>query len=299
MPGQYAHIAVVHQLTGSRLDKLQGFPAQAIPPVLKYINFVELGSISPDLPFYYPAQSEWADKMHTESTGKMIREGTALVAAMTDTGRQQKCFAWLCGYASHVAADVTVHPVVNLKSGGSSVVHRLIEMHQDSFIWDRLNVGAIGEANPFIGLNSCFPGSHLDHDVAWLWAEMLKRTYPEEWAQSAPQIDMWQAGFKLLLQKFASAGHAFPFGRHLGNISGAVYPSHHQINLDYINNLDVPGGGTEDYGAIFERAVRATETVWLEVAKGVYQGDSSYQTSIGDWSLDKGTDPTGRMVFWS
>lgn len=299
MPGQYAHIVVISELHGSRLRGLPEFPAQAISPVLRYGNYAELGSISPDLAFFYPFQSSWADDMHKKATGKMIREGIALVAAMTDAVRQQKCFAWLCGYAAHVATDVTVHPVVQLKSKGSSKIHRLCEMNQDAYIWDRLDVGTIGNANPFRALESCFPDSHLDRDVAWLWAEMLKRTYPEHWAHDTPKLDMWHFGFKLVIEKFASLGHAIPFGRHLGTDLAAVYPAHNEIDLSFINNLAVPGGGTEDYDDIFDRAVRATETVWIEVAKGVYQASSSYQTAIGDWSLDYGTDPTGKMVFWS
>lgn len=299
MPGQYAHITVIDWLNGSRLDKLPDFPAVAIPPVLRYREYAELGSISPDLPFFYPPQSGWADNMHKKATGKMIREGVALVAAMTDVARKQKCFAWLCGYAAHVATDVTVHPVVQLRSHHDSKVHRLCEMHQDTYIWDRLKVGPIGSSNPFRALESCFPDSHLDRDIAWLWTEMLNRTYPEESAHDTPQLDWWHFGFKLVIETIASHGHAIPFGRHLGNEFAALYPPHSAIDLSFINNLAVPGGRTENYDAIFDRAVRSTEIVWIEVAKGVYQGSSSYQTSIGDWSLDEGTDPTGKLVFWS
>lgn len=96
--------------------------------------------------------------MHWHATGRMIQAGVALVATMTDSARKEKCFAWLCGYASHVVADVTIHPVVRLMCKGDSKLHRKIETHQDSYIADLLNVGALEDTDLFVGLESCFPG---------------------------------------------------------------------------------------------------------------------------------------------
>jgi hypothetical protein len=128
---------------------------------------------------------------------------------------------------------------------------------------------------------------------------MLKQTYPDECAHDPPKLDRWHDGFKFLLEKIAVHGGAIPFGRHLGNDLGALYPSHHEIDLSFINNVPVPGGGTDNYSEIFQRAVRATQMVWLAIARGVYAADPSYRTVIRDWNLDDGTGPDGKLTFWS
>lgn len=299
MPGQIAHMMVVDQFNGSKLDTIPGFPPQATWALLDTNPYTELGSFSPDLAFYYPPQSGWADRMHRQATGQMIQAGVAPVAAMTDSARKEKCFAWLCGYASHVVADVTIHPVVRLMCKGDSNLHRKIETHQDSYIADLLNVGPLEDTDLFVGVESCFPEPHFDPDIASLWNEMLMQTYPDECAHDPPKLDRWHDGFKILLEKIAVHGGAIPFGRHLGNDLGALYPSHHEIDLSFINNVPVPGGGTENYPEIFQRAVRATQMVWLAIARGVYAADPSYRTVIRDWNLDDGTGPDGKLAFWS
>lgn len=299
MSGQYAHMVIVNEFTVTRLQRLSGFPPQAIPALLKYQRYAELGSISPDYPFFYPIQKVWADHMHQKDTGKMLHEGVSLVAAMrADPHKQRKCFAWLCGYAAHVATDVTIHPVVQLKSKGNSTEHRLCELNQDAYIWDRLGIGEIGVATHFTGLDGCYSGSHLDQDVERLWSEMLERTYPHEWATNKPLFAAWHQAFKLVIGRVVSQGRAIPLGRHLWTDLGALYPPRSDINPAYIKNLEVPGGGREDYDPIFDRAVAATGRVWTDIAKGVYQGDTTYQTSIGDWNLDTGRDAAGNLVFW-
>lgn len=299
MPGQIAHMMVVDQLNGSKLDTISGFPEQAKSSVLIHRRFTEFGAVCPDLAFYYPPQSSWADRMHWTNTGQMIHAGVALVTAMTDVARRDKCFAWLCGYASHVAADVTVHPVIRLMCKGNSMLHRKIEMHQDAYIADVLDVGDLDDTDLFDGLESCFRGSHFDPDIASLWNAMLKQTYPDDWAHDEPKLDWWHHGFTALLEHFALHGSAIPFGRHLGTDLGAVYPSHHEIDLSFINNVPVPSGGTMNYSEIFQNAVRATQMVWLQVARGVYAADPSYLTAIRDWNLDDGKDPEGKLTFWS
>ncbi len=299
MPGQIAHMVVVDQFNGARLDKIAGFPPQARQALTGNNPYTELGSISPDLAFYDRWQSDWADQMHWNASGQMVHAGVALVAAVPDDERKRKCFAWLCGYASHVVADVVVHPVIRLICKGDSHLHRKAETHQDSFIADTLKVGALENTDMFVGLESSFPDGHFDPDIASLWKEMLKQAYPDQWAQEPPELDHWHAGFKLLLQKIAVHGGAIPFGRHLGNDLGALYPSHHEIDLDFINNVPVPTGGTENYPEIFQRAVRATEMAWIAIARGVYAADPSYLTVIRDWDLDRGTDTNDKLVFWS
>ncbi len=298
MSGPYAHMTVVNAFTVTRLQGIPGFPNQAMAALLMYQKYAELGSISPDYPFFYPIQKVWADDMHHTETGKMIHEGVPLVAAMNaDPNKQKKCFAWLCGYAAHVATDVTVHPVVQLKSKGDSTVHRLCEMHQDAYIWERLGLGEIGATNHFTGLDGCYKGLSLDPDIEALWSGMLRRTYWDEWEDNEPVYPAWHGAFKLVVERVASQGHAVPFGRHLWVDLGALYPAKSEIDPTYIKGLEVPGG-TLDYDPIFDRAVASTERVWTDIAKGVYQGNNAYLASIGNWVLDTGCDAAGNLVFW-
>ena len=117
--------------------------------------------------------------------------------------------------AAHVATDVTIHPVVQLKSKGDSTQHRLCELNQDAYIWDRLGIGEIGAADHFAGLDGCYSGLHLDPDVERLWSDMLERTYPAEWRSNRPLVAAWHQAFKLVIDKVVSRGRAIPFGRHL------------------------------------------------------------------------------------
>ncbi len=295
MPGQYAHMAVINEFTLPGLRKL-GLPKQAISALLEYSRYAAFGSTSPDFPFFDPLQKVWADNMHKKQTLTMVRTGIALVAAMHDEpGKQAKCLAWLLGYASHVATDVAMHPVVQLKSKGDSTIHRACEIAWDVHLADRLGIGEIGTANYFVGVNHCFPGGKLDPDIADLWEEMLESTYPDE--ESEPDFDVWYEAFKLVLEDIASHGRAIPFSRHLGGL-GLVYPDKKDIDPQYIENLVVPGGGHQGVDEIFERAVRSTGQVWLDVANGVCEGASTYQLLNGEWNLDYGTDEAGNLVFW-
>ena len=86
--------------------------------------------------------------MHYEKTGDMIKTGINLIRKLNGA-RQQKAFSWLLGYTSHVITDVTIHSVIELKVGEyqkNKDKHRICEMHQDAYIFQRLNLGEVGLA---------------------------------------------------------------------------------------------------------------------------------------------------------
>lgn len=150
MPGAYAHITLANELSDvNYLEGLPSFPTQAIQAILRYFKFCELGSVSPDYPyldFLSSVSTEWADTMHRVGTGEFLKAGVAQVGGMKGAA-QQKCVAWLLGFASHVAADVCVHPVVERKVGPyeqNKKEHRVCEMNEDVYIFARLNLGDIG-----------------------------------------------------------------------------------------------------------------------------------------------------------
>lgn len=120
MPGAYAHITLVNMLREpKRLESIKSFPTDAISAILDYFKFCELGAVSPDYPYLALGDSnakKWADEMHYTRTGSMIHAGVRLLKNMQGESKR-KGLAWLLGYSAHVATDVTIHPVVELKVG--------------------------------------------------------------------------------------------------------------------------------------------------------------------------------------
>lgn len=71
---------------------------------------------------------------------------------------RDKAFAWLLGYTAHVITDTTIHPVVEPKVGPyaqNKTAHRECEMHQDAYIFQRLNLGGVGVADLESSLERC------------------------------------------------------------------------------------------------------------------------------------------------
>ncbi|MBI5187024.1 MAG: zinc dependent phospholipase C family protein [Nitrospinae bacterium] len=122
--------------------------------------------------------------------------------------RQQ--FAWLIGFVSHVIADVTVHPVVNIKVGkyeGHKKEHRLCEMNQDVWIYKQIVGLDLHVSDNMKGeIRSC--GTHIDLDdgVEELWSTCFKKAYGREPRED--QIDWWHTSFIPI-----SSGVVFQFYR--------------------------------------------------------------------------------------
>ena len=117
MPGAYAHLTLVNLIREPARLESRGFTPDAITAVLDYFRFCELGAVSPDYPYLaiaHPAACEWADRMHYQKTGEVVKAGVGLVRKLEDASRQ-KAFSWLLGYASHVVTDVTIHLSSNSK----------------------------------------------------------------------------------------------------------------------------------------------------------------------------------------
>jgi hypothetical protein len=118
MPAASAHLmitdeALVRLRTDSSIDRaLRG-------TLFTHSHFVRLGCVSPDLAyldFYQPAQHVWADHMHYDATGDVLKAMATRLLAAKRAGLESPAFAvplsWTLGYLSHVAGDLVVHPVV-------------------------------------------------------------------------------------------------------------------------------------------------------------------------------------------
>ena len=116
MAGGYTHLTLVRSTIREGRKKIP-----ALQDVLDYWGrFAYLGGVSPDYP-YLGLDADWADLMHKGKTDQMVKCAMPLLYQAriehpnAQDWRQQ--FAWLLGFVSHIIADVTIHPVVNIRVG--------------------------------------------------------------------------------------------------------------------------------------------------------------------------------------
>jgi hypothetical protein len=315
MPGAYAHLTVVNLLREpARLEAIPGFPDEAISAILEYFRFLEMGAVSPDYPYLVIGDSnalKWADDMHYTNTNAVIQAGVDLLKKM-DGETKRKALAWLFGYTAHVATDVTIHPIIELKVGKyaeNKMAHRECEMHQDAYIFQRLNLGEVGLSKHLdSGIARCGEQGdkrRLDSDIVALWDEMLKRVHGEQYAANPPDIRFWHQAFMLVLDTIAKEGNRLvPLARHVAVGAGLTYPAASDIDKNnFIDKLKVSHSPAPDafltYDVIFDKAVNNVCAIWDLIASGVFTSDTRYLTQIGDWDLDTGRDPNHNLVYWS
>lgn len=306
MPGAYAHVTLVNMLkTPQRLEAISGFPRNAIPNVLDWFKYCELGSVSPDYPYLAVGDSgatQWADTMHHVGTGEMIHAGIRRLRTMSGQERD-KGLAWLLGYTAHVVTDVTIHPVVELKVGPyeqNKREHRICELNQDVHIFARLNLGGPGLSEHFdSGIGACGEpdARRLDPAIATLWHGMMRDVYPHVVSANSPNPDKWHRFFKKVVDDIAEEGYNLvPFARHVAVGLGLTYPA--KPEAEFIDSLRVPTGRMH-YDHIFDKATQHVGEIWALVARGVISGDNACFDHIGNWDLDTGRDSAGKLVFWS
>ena len=163
MPGAYAHITLVNLAKEpARLEAGPGIPGAAALALGRWFKYCELGAVSPDYPYLVlkGAATAWADLMHYEHTGDVVKAGVEVLRGLSGFDKE-KAFAWLLGYAAHVITDTTIHPVIELKVGPyaqNKTTHRRCEMHQDAYIFGRMNLGGVGLSEHLdSGISSCGP----------------------------------------------------------------------------------------------------------------------------------------------
>ena len=171
----------------------------------------------------------WADVMHSIHTLEMIQSGIKYIREISDEYARGKCIAWLLGYAAHVVADVTIHPIVELKVGPyeeNKTAHRVCEMNQDAYIFMRLKLGAIG-LSEHLDSGICACGNDvgkLDSDIKSLWSAMLNDVYTSMVQHNPPDLDGWHSGFKAVVDNIAEEGYRFiQIGRASCRERGCLY----------------------------------------------------------------------------
>lgn len=307
MPAAYAHITLVNELFQvPRMNRITGFVDEAQDALLNESKYCEFGSVSPDYPYMHLEDSgskAWADLMHKHKVGGLIKRGIEQTKGMSGKQRD-RCFAWMLGFAAHVIADVSIHPVVEKRVGPYELFskeHRICEMHQDVHVFERMNLGGVRLSE------------HLEQNIArcdmgqisGLWGSMLKGTYPAEFENYEPKFARWHDRFETMIEDIAAHGFVY-FGRHiLPDISGLTYPAKTALDQSYLNGLKTPEG-TDNYDAIFDRAINNVSVFWGYIARAVFADGTGYKTRFGNWNIDRGvkeedleSSGQGKYIFWS
>jgi len=310
MSGPYAHITLVNELKKNIMKKSAHVPTcEAMSAILDFFPFCELGAVSPDYPNLAADDDNallWADAMHYTRTGDMIRSGVKYIRSI-DNNARCKALAWLLGYSAHVATDVTIHPVVQIKVGDyaeNKAQHRLCEMHQDAFVFQRMNLGEIGESRHFsaaiAGCAEQGDQGRLDNVIVQLWNAMLEEVHPDLYASHPPDVQGWHARFVSIAAGGGRAeGALFPLADIIASRLGSGYPRFGEVDGQYVENLQIPMGYDMHYNDIFDRAMANVGLIWRMVERGICVDDPSCLSYIREWDLDTGLDEQGKYAFWN
>ena len=308
MSGGYTHVTLTQLAIEEVCFRREGLLHDDAKRALGYWKkFCIVGAVAPDYPYLDVMDSDscaWADVMHKGHAVSLLRNGVATIRDMADVNVRQKCMAWLFGFATHVATDGTIHPVVNLKVGPyeqNKAEHRRCEMSQDVYAHRRLNLGVL-DFNQQISTNVADTSDvdnpdRMDPDVAQLWQELLIGVYSGLDPQlQSPKIHDWHSAMHRMMKIGESGNVLFPFARHVAAHQGLVYPAAPETR--YIQALEVPGGLTMDFEEIFQRAFNNVVELWGWLALSLQKRDSPLDT-LTSWSLDTGIDENERMIYWS
>ncbi|MCE0495586.1 zinc dependent phospholipase C family protein [Vibrio salinus] len=294
MPGAFAHITAINlALSSDFLDDLSELPTHAKRNLVSNLPFAELGSISPDYPYLSIGmdQRNWADLMHSERVGVLVRSLIFRVKMLPDS-QKEKGFAWLVGFVSHVIMDITVHPVVERRVGPykeNKQEHRICEMNQDTYIWSRLGLDQ-AELSERLKKNISLCSDQrvcdlLDDTIRSLWSIALTEVYSGYANACLPKINQWHASYLSIVNIPKESHDLFPLSRHIGISQGLIYPGENELDYSYINSLDTPLGKMA-YDDVFDRAVSFIRYYLIKLWYAVFDGGDDQM--FCNWNLDTG-----------
>lgn len=307
MPGAFTHITAINiALSSGALTALVDMPSEAKRILATYSAYSELGAVSPDYPFASITdmeQNHWVDLMHYERVGELIRSLIYRVK-MLPVDQKEPCFAWLAGFVSHVIMDITIHPIVELRVGSyrkhkHDHQHQICEMHQDSYIWQRLGFSHLDFSERLQrNISLCSDNSDpelLDQAVRDLWSIALTEVYSEYANKCMPKINYWHTKYLSNIDLAEDDYRLFPLFQHIE--TGLTYPLVEDIDYSYIRNLKTPIGDMH-YDAIFDRAIENIKRYLTKLALAVFEnGDDQL---FCNWNLDTGYDQDNKeLTSWS
>ena len=313
MPGTYTHISLVRLLTSGKALNDLSLPHGARTALLEYPEFCHMGSISPDYPYLNlvtgKTESEhWANAMHHKysilTKENIFHVGIDYLKSLTGD-EQSQCLSWFLGYASHITADVSCHPVTNLLVGdydaGNQVPHRVSEMHQDVYIFSSRLKGDVRKSEHIKNVvgtcSSSGDKNKIEPFIEKMWRLMLLESFPGINAKFNVDIHDWHSSVQFWLDNIAEELSIIP-SRHIRDAleeGGVSYPK--EINRAYIDKLNTPNG-IKSYDEIFDHAKENIKKIWRLITNGIFLNDTNYVDKLKIWNLDTGQEVNTPKALW-
>jgi len=265
--------------------------------------------------------------MHKGMTDQMVKCAMPILYQARidhpDAQEWRQQYAWLLGFVSHIIADVTIHPVVNIRVGKYEMNkedHRRCEMNQDVWIYKEITGLDLHVSDNMKGeIRSCGTAIDLNDDVEELWKKCLEKTFFPRQVQD-DQIDKWHAFF-IKMVDLAEVGRKIPvFGRHMA--SGALaYPANNELDQSFFAKVEVPvsssvknmadpespdfgqpqdRGKPSSFAAIFKKTRGHILEAWTVLSDDLFGNDTNlgvhHMTVFDDWSLDTGVDNNSKKL---
>ncbi|MGA2403719.1 MAG: zinc dependent phospholipase C family protein [Syntrophobacteraceae bacterium] len=307
MPAGYTHMMVSDRaLEAVKQGKL--IDAPLLGSLFENSHFTQLGSLGPDYPYLdllQPGQKKWADHMHYDHTGDIIKTMAEQLLERIRSGFEAPGFiipfSWLLGYISHVTVDIVVHPVVMGIVGsyeGHEAEHRYCEMIQDALIYNHVRNGAeIEHSGLRRVLRQCSdPGDDdkIHPALRDFWSGALESIFSQDYAAGEPHIDEWHDEFEDFLG-LASELPTF-IGKLLDRSHKFTYQKSSEISDNdrqkFWNHVPLPNGNFGQYTQdVFPWAVRYVSEKWVSLSSGLLAGDiDDFLSSIRNCNMDTGAE---------
>lgn len=298
MPATFAHFTLFYEA----LAGLTGHDQLRIA-LKKYSQFGLLGTNSPDFPIVV-CNKLWEDLLHGPTAGNVIPPAISLLRSLSGP-KLQKCLAWFCGYLSHMVGDTTIHPMVNLRVGpyvGNEIAHQTCEVHQDAYIFTRLNLDEITKCEFIKTVIGSTCASHnrlaLDSDILSFWESLTSLVFPNE---EMPNFHWWYDGYTEVVDNLAEEG----IWRHVRSGANKLGKAHllqiapDQVDKEaYISSLPLPFNQRASYDQIFSKAITNTVAIWCAFDDVVFSGAQLASPLVGPWNLNTGKINNSEFLFW-
>jgi hypothetical protein len=305
MPGGFTHLGLVRELGINRiLMSIEGMSQNIADAMQEYYSYVELGAVSPDLPYLTLSSGDWADAFHHQRTVDVVRVGVQTLASLESSCKDRaRAIAWLFGYVSHAVADMLAHPVIALKVGKYEQhkrEHRVCEMNQDAYVFSHY-FGDDIDACEYLdhGIKTCTDdgqsGSTLAKWMASFWTRILSQVYPEKFD---PAPASWFGQFVTVIDGVADEGsHLILVMRGFAEDLGVVYPG--QVDMTYVNRLTTPFGEPITFDALFTMIQEQVKNVWGQLARAITANNAGL-LSLPNGDFDSGLDLADGQtsIFW-
>ena len=118
MPGHFAHIMWVDSICNGSEDPIAHLPAGIRAALRDSLPYCKLGAASPDCPSCAGQNDAtgWGQLMHYRRPSDFIQYAIPYLGTLAPgRAETQACVAWAFGYAAHLVADCTVHPVIECR----------------------------------------------------------------------------------------------------------------------------------------------------------------------------------------